>query len=347
MPEADTAAPGTPAERADRFLASLVGPGEPGGALIVIRHGEILLKKAYGLADIEDRVPLTTEHLFHIGSIGKQFTAILVLMLCDELKLHLDDTIRRYLPQLPMWGDRITIRQLLNHTSGLSDYTDELQRQMTSRTLTPSNVDLVHALRTALPPQSEPGDRFLYSNPGYDLLGAIIERVTGHSYADEVESRIFGPLGMTHTFSMPNAERHRDHMIPHSYVKEEGAFEAYDSDPLDNVVGSGSVYSTLEDMARYDRALFGGRLLRPERLEQMLASGTLNSGRRTGYGFAFEVGSDEGRTFIAHDGEWLGFDSDYIHFPDQDLSVILLFNRVADIPDQPRPALTIARMFLT
>jgi len=127
MPSAsqpDSVDQATASARADRFFASVVGRNAPGGAVIVIQHGTVLLRKAYGLADLRRRTPLTTEHLFHIGSIGKQFTAILILMLCDEHKLRLDDTISRYLPQLPPWSNRITIRQLLNHTSGLADYTE-------------------------------------------------------------------------------------------------------------------------------------------------------------------------------------------------------------------------------
>lgn len=301
----------------------------PGGAMAVIQNGEILYESAYGLADVEKRTPLTTNHLFHLGSVGKQFTALGILMLVEQGRLNLDDPIGKSLPELARFGPRLTIRHLLNQTSGIPDYYEdgELNRGLLDRSSMPINQDALVVLSKFGKPHFVPGQKFEYSNTGYDVLGSVIERISGLSYGDFMERHIFRPLGMKDSFSLPSPRRAKNPRIPHSYIKEGGKLKAYDSDPLDNLVGSGSFYTTLADMYLYDQALYTNRLIPQSRLALAFKPTVLNDGQENLYGFGWELGTHFRRRFTAHNGEWLGFTSAYLRFPDQYFSVIVLLNR--------------------
>ena len=331
------------AKAVDRLFAAFINKAEPGAAVIVIQRGKILYQAAYGLADVAGGVALTTQHIFQIGSVGKQFTAIAMMQLFQAGKLDYDDAIRTYLPELPAWADAITIRHLLHHTSGLPDYTDAIIDKLFQRTDTPTNDDLLAVLSTLRNPGT-PGEQFEYSNIGYDLLGSIIARVSGQSFERYLDSHIFKPLGMQQTFSLPNARRQQAKLVAHSYEEAEG--EPYDSDPMDGLLGSGSVYSTVGDMYRYDQALFTNKLVKQAILAEAFKAGVLNDGSKTDYGFAFELETWQKKAYVAHSGAWLAFESDYVRFPKEQLSVFVLLNRSYDIPDEPRLALQVAKLYL-
>lgn len=331
------------ASAVDRLFTAFIAEAEPGATVMVIQRGKILYQAAYGLADVEAGVALTPAHIFHIGSVGKQFTAIGIMQLLQTGKLAYDDAIRTYLPELPAWADAITIRHLLHHTSGLPDYTDAIMDKMFQRSDTPSNADLIAVLATMRKP-GEPGEWFEYSNIGYDLLGSIIERVSGQTFARYLESHIFKPLAMKQTFSLPNARRQQAKLVAHSYEAADG--EPYDTDPLDGLLGSGSVYSTVGDMYLYDQALYGNKLVKQAILAEAFKTGVLNDGSKTGYGFAFELETWQKRAYVAHSGAWLAFQSDYVRFPKEQLSVFVLLNRSYAIPDEPRIALQVAKIYL-
>lgn len=342
------AAPGatTAAEKAkqvDRLFTAFIAKDEPGAAVIVIQQGKILYQVAYGLADVAAGTALTPQHIFHIGSVGKQFTAIAIMQLFQAGKLAYDDSIHTYLPALPAWAEAITIRHLLHHTSGLPDYTDAIMDKMFQRTETPTNDDLIAVLST-MRKQGTPGEQFEYSNIGYDLLGSIIALVSGQSFARYLDAHIFQPLGMTQTFSLPNARRQQAKLVAHSYEAADG--EPYDADPLDGLLGSGSVYSTVGDMQRYDQALYTNNLVKQAILAEAFQSGVLNDGSKTGYGFAFELERWQKRAYVAHSGAWLAFQSDYLRFAKEQLSVFVLLNRNYAIPDEPRLALQVAKIYL-
>ena len=214
---------------------------------------------------------------------------------------------------------------------------------MFQRTDTPTNADLIAVLATTRKPGT-PGKAFEYSNIGYDLLGSIIERASGQPFARYLDSHIFKPLAMKQTFSLPNARRQKAKLVAHSYEEADG--EPYDSDPMDELLGSGSVYSTVGDMYLYDQALYGNKLVKQAILAEAFKSGVLNDGSKTGYGFAFELEGWQNRTYVAHSGAWLAFQSDYVRFPKEQLSVVVLLNRSYDIPDEPRLALQVAKLYL-
>lgn len=332
--------------KVDEFFADFVGADTPGGIVIVLKDGQTLYKAAYGLANLEDRTALTTDHIMHLGSVGKQMTSLAIMMLAHDGRLAYDDPVGKHIPELEHFGKEFTIRHLLHHTSGLSDYTDEIQDAMFERANQPSNDDLVAALSQMNGSDMPPGDVFEYSNPGYELLGTIIERASKQKFPTFMQARIFGPLGMTHTFSLPDEKRRADPQVAMSYTGSSDSPEAYPSDDLDNLYGSGSIYTTVADMALYDEALYAGTLLPVSALEEAFQSAKLNDGGTEPYGFGWELEESNGQPYVAHSGAWLGFNSDYVRILDKHLSVIVLLNRDYDYPDDPRLALKIAQFYL-
>jgi CubicO group peptidase (beta-lactamase class C family) len=196
-------------------------------------------------------------------------------------------------------------------------------------------------------PTNEPGTEFLYSNPGYDLLAVVIERVSGMTYPEFMQSRIFDKLGMTHTFSLPNPQRRNGPMVAISYTLENEAPVAYPFDSLDNLVGSGSIYTTAGDMALYDEALYGDKLVSQPTLQDAFQPAQLKNGNSEPYGFGWELEEWNGESYSAHSGAWLGFQSDYVRFPERHFSVIVMLNRDYGIPDdEERIALQVAEFYL-
>lgn len=331
----------------DALFRSFVGPRQPGGVVIVARDGQILFREAYGLADAQQDRPLQTDAIFHLASAGKQFTGLALLMLAEEGRLRLDDPVDRHLPELARFGQAVTLRRMLHHTSGLPDYyeTDRLYEQLFAFAAEPNNGDALQLLAERGRMRFEPGEKFFYSNAAYDLLGSVVERVSGQPLGVFLAQRIFDPLGMTGTFSMPSPRREQEARLPHSYSGGSSRQDIYDEDPLDRMVGSGSVYTTVDDMARYDAALYTERLVKQSSLTQAYQSGKLNDGSATGYGFGWELGEVDGLPTLGHGGAWLGFISSYWRCPQQRLAVIVLLNRDYGLPDEELGA-EIGRLYL-
>ena len=296
----------------------------PGGTVMVIQDGEIVHQNGYGLADVENGTPIRTDTVFHLGSVGKQFTALGVMLLGEQGLVEYDAPLKTYLPELSWIDDAVTVRTLLHHTSGIMGYddSDEIYNALVESAELPGNDDLLNVLAEQGSMLSNPGDVFNYSNAGYDLLGVLIERVSGQSYPSFMEENIFTPLGMVHTFAIPNDERLNGDTVAQSYSTE----GAYEPDVLDNLNGSGSIYSTLGDLYLYDQSFYTYALVSQETLAEAFTSGVLNNGEETAYGFGFELGDYSGETYIGHSGAWLGFESYYLRFPNRNLSIVVLLN---------------------
>lgn len=331
----------------DDLFASLCKPDGPGAAVIVIEKGKVAFKAGYGLADLKADAAITPRSLFHLGSVGKQFTALGIMMLHEDGKLEYDDPIGKHLPELARFGDALTIRHLLHHTSGIADYDvdDALHSAIEERAKFPSNTDLLEVLAKSGKPVFKPGEKFKYSNTGYDVLGALIERLSGRSYAAFMQERVFGPVGMSNSFAMPSPRSKGPGMCV-SYEMKGGRPTAVLTHPFDNVNGSGSVISNVEDLALYDQALFQGRLVKQATLEEAFVSGRLNDGTSTSYGFGWEVEKHDGKPTIGHGGSWLAFDNHYLHLPQQDLTVIVLMNQERSDPEAGKLATSVADVFL-
>lgn len=307
----------------DSMLAALYPANEPGAAVLVAHEGRVLMRKAYGSANVELGVPLRPEHVFRLGSITKQFTAVATLMLVEEGKVSLDDEITRFLPDYPVQGRRITVEHLLTHTSGIQSYTSVpgfgagIRRDLT--------VDSLIAFFAHGPMEFTPGERWNYNNSGYALLGAIIEKVSGMTYADFIRTRIFEPLGMrSSAYEMENV------LIPgrvDGYERTgEGQVRRADWMSMSQPYAAGSLISTVDDLLVWNRAVAEGRLLRPETWRRAFTAYTMSSGLSSGYGYGWFVGNVDGRPSVEHGGDINGFSTNGLWIPSQRLHVIVLAN---------------------
>jgi D-alanyl-D-alanine carboxypeptidase len=312
----------------------------PGLSLAVIDHGRTVKLKSYGRANLELSTPMTPDSVIDIGSLTKSFTAAAVMLLVQDHKVALDDHINRYLGEAPpAWRD-ITIRQLLNHTSGLA--TDGVSTNAKTELADFSEPEFL-ASATALPLQATPGTAFAYSNLGYDLLSIIVSRVSGQTYGDFLQARIFGPAGMSatrvsdRTVITPNRAQ--------GYLWTRGALRLCPPRSPTRFRGSGSLQSTLRDLVRWEAVLSGNSLLTPDSRRKMWTSGMLNDGKPTGYGFGWEVSQVNGHPLVTHNGAMNGFLSNVQRYPDDHVTVIVAVNQ-SDLAESRRIASGIARLYL-
>ena len=332
--------------RVDAFFGGFITEKTPGGVVLVIANGQIVHQAAYGLADIMHKTPLSVDHAFHLASIGKQMTALSIMMLAEQGLLDYDAPLSTYLTELTNIAGTCTIRHLLQHTSGLPDYEDGIMDALLAKSDTPSNADMVAVIRRNLTLLATPGAVHSYCNVGYDLLAVVVERVSKQSFPQFLQSRIFDVLGMTRTFSLPNTQRQTHDLLALSYTGTSKKPELYASDDLDGIYGSGSVYSTIDDMAKYDAALYTDTLVSQRTHQTALEPTVLNDGSKVPYGFGLELERWNSEAYVAHSGAWLGFNGDYVRFPQRRFSVLVLLNRDYDYPDEPRIALQVAQLYL-
>jgi CubicO group peptidase (beta-lactamase class C family) len=314
----------------------------PGVAVGVVRGGEVLFQAGYGLADLDRKIRIDPDTAFHIASCGKQMTAVAILLLVEEGKVDLDKPAAKYLPEMRGWAGRVTVRELLQHTGGIPDTYEALKEQGSI----PTGTDALKLLARWKRLDSPPGTQFAYSDSGYDILGVLIHRVSGRSYPRFLEERIFRPAGMKDTF-VYDPERLKAAKRVLGYDRAFGGRWLLDDDsPLNFLYGSGEVYSTVADLARYDRALFGNQLIRPASLAEMFKPGQLADGTTVSYGFGWSLMTDAGgEPYYGHSGNWLGYSAYLLHFPKDDLAVIVLSNR--SDTDAEYLATTTAEIFRT
>jgi CubicO group peptidase (beta-lactamase class C family) len=310
------------AGRLDRIFAEAYPATGPGAAVIVVRDGKPILRKGYGLANVELSVPISPEMVFRIGSVTKQFTAAAILKLVEAGKISLSDEIGRFLPEFPTHGKKITIEQLLTHTSGIKSVTG--MPTWPSRMREDWTPAQIIAFFQNEPFDFEPGTKWKYNNSGYLLLGAIIEKVSGKKYEDFVAETIFRPLGMERTRYGSDAP-----IIP-------GRVEGYQRTPggvvnapylsMTQPYSAGALVSTVDDLARWQAALDKDGFLSAESRRRMWAPVTLPDGTATRYGFGWGVWSYEGHAVIEHGGSINGFVSANMRLPDDRIYVAVLSN---------------------
>jgi CubicO group peptidase (beta-lactamase class C family) len=314
-------------DSASRWVDSIFAPyalrTSPGCAVGITRAGSLAFAKGYGMADLEHATPITPETRFYIASLSKQFTAMSVVLLAQAGRLSLDDSLRKWVPEVPSFGTQITLRQLLHHTSGLRDYFTLLAVSgwPTDGPLTEQQfLDLVKRQKNL---NFAPGDEFLYSNTGYVLLSIVVKRAAGESLREFAAQRIFRPLGMTHT------EFRDDHTrtIPQSASGYQSSATGYRiSQPEFDVVGDGGVYSTIDDLAKWDANFRTGQVGGKEGVAALEEPGRLNNGQSIPYALGLAIGTFKGLKTYAHSGAYGGYRSTLLRFPKQDLSVITLCN---------------------
>ena len=327
----------------DDILKPWNEPGSPGAAVAILKDGEVVFTKGYGLANLEYNVPITPSSVFHVASESKQFVAFCIVLLAQEGKLSLDDDIRKHLPLVPRFDHPITIRHLIHHTSGLRD---QWQLMAISGTRLDDVITQEHILKLVAGQKAlnfTPGERHLYCNTGYTLLAEIVRQAGGQSLRQFAEARIFKPLGMK------NTHFHDDYT---EVVK--GRTYSYNPAPDDkftnsvlsySTVGATSLFTTVEDEARWLRNYETGQVGGPKALAQMQEFGLLNGGKKLEYAFALNIDSYKGHQRIGHGGADAGFRSYAVRFPGEKLGIVV-FSNVGSF-DAPGTATKIADLFLT
>jgi len=315
----------------DQYFQSLYPATEPGATIAITRDGEVIYRKAFGMADLENDLANQPEMVFRLGSITKQFSAVAIMMLEQEGKLKLSDSITMYLPNYTPPSTTITIEHLLTHTSGIPNYTS-LPGWMESKIRMPLNDEEMMAGWMDLPLEFEPGSKWAYSNSAYYMLGPIIEKASGMPYDKFVEERIFKPLGMNHSYY-----DHSQRLIPNrsrGYDKNpEGGFLNTTYLDMGQPGAAGALASTVDDMAKWDAALYTDAILPQSVLERMWTSYNLTDGSKTGYGYGWAVGEHNGHRIISHGGGIPGFRTEGFRLPDEKIYVTVLSNGAANGPD--------------
>jgi D-alanyl-D-alanine carboxypeptidase len=305
----------------DKWVANFISDNNvPGVALLIRQDGRVVKMKGYGFANLEHQVPVVPQTVFQSGSMGKQFTAMAILMLAEEGKLSVDDPLSKHLDVPQTWSG-IKVRHLLSHTSGLGDYpeTFELQKDHTE--------DEMFQMVKATPLQFAPGEKFSYSNLGFVTLGVLIHKVSGRFYGDFLQERIFRPLGMSNTRIISETDivpnRAAGYVLVDSVLKNQKWVA-----PMVNTTADGSLYFTVEDLAKWDAALEQRKHVSDASYRAMWTPTKLNDGTTADYGFGWRIHkAPNGSPLIEHAGAWQGFSTMICRYPEQHLTVVALANR--------------------
>jgi len=319
-----------PGDEVSRFVrAEMEKQHIPGLALLVSLNGRPSRAEGYGMSNVELQTPVKPETIFQSGSVGKQFTATAVMMLVQAGKIGLEDPLTKYFPDGPAWWHQVTIRQLLSHTAGFTDYPKDfdMRRDYTE--------DQLLKIVEAIGPEYPPGTSWSYSNLGYLTLGILIHRVTGEFYGDFLKKKIFQPLGMSTARIIDEAD-----IIPNraaGYRLVDGHLKNQEwVSPTLNTTADGSLYFSILDLAKWDAALYTEKTLPKSRLNQMwtvapLRDGKPNSGK---YGYGWFIGLKKGHRVVEHEGEWQGFETQISRYVDDGLTVVVLTNLADAKPEE-------------
>lgn len=322
---------------ADALMSRYAGK-VPGASLLVLKDGKPVLRKAYGYADLEAGIAATPATNYRLASISKQFTATAILLLAEDGKLKLTDSVRHWLPSLPANDQGITIHHLLSHSSGLIDYED-LIPPGTTRQL--DDGDVLRMLSAETRTYFAPGTGYRYSNSGYVLLGLIVERASGQRLPDFLRKRIFQPLHMDHTMLREPDGPQPTHRA-YGYSEQNGRWVRTDQDLTSATRGDGGIYSSIDDLAKWDAALYDARLLKDASRRLAFAAQNKVTGEADvdSYGYGWRIHGD----VLWHSGESIGFRNVIVRWPKQRVTVILLSNR--NDPEPYGTALEVARPYL-
>ena len=306
----------------DSYLSSIYPDNEPGAIVLVAKNGKPIYRKAFGLANLELNAEMTPENVLELGSITKQFTAVSILMLEEQGKLNIEDEIIKYIPDYPTNDKKITIHHLLNHTSGIKSYTSmESFFSLARNDMSPT--ELIDVFKNE-PMDFDPGERFLYNNSGYVILGHIIEEVSGMTYEDFIEKNIFEKLGMHHSYYGKMKQ-----IIPlraSGYQTEGGTYSNAEYLSLTLPYAAGSLMSTVDDLLIWQNAINANKLIKRSSLEKAINGSTLNSGERITYGYGWGRSELKKSPIISHSGGIFGYTTNEIYFPHEDIYVVGLSN---------------------
>lgn len=313
----------------DKMLIDQFKPDETGCAALVAKDGQVIYSKAFGMANLELNVPMQTDMVFRIGSITKQFTAVAILQLMEQGKLSLQDEITKFIPDYPTQAYTITVEHLLTHTSGIKSYTNVPDYIKNVRTdMKPE--ELINTFKN-LPMEFAPGTKWNYNNSGYFLLGYIIEKVTGKSYADYIQENFFTPLGMNSTCYGSDTKIIKNRAYGYQNGTDGPANSDYCS--MTQPYSAGSIMSTVGDLFKWHQALHSGKLVKMKTLEKALTEYKLKDGTGTGYGYGFFLSKLQGSPTIEHGGGIFGYLTASVYLPKEDVYVAVFSNSTAKNPE--------------
>jgi CubicO group peptidase (beta-lactamase class C family) len=338
----------------DAIFTSLKSNNAPGAAVLVVWHGRAVFRRGYGVTDLRTLHKIDAHTNFRLASFTKQFTAACIMLLARDGKLHYEDHLNDFFPDFPVYGKSITVRNLLNHTSGVPDYEDLLMKQYdgTPPERVPQILDagVLKLLEAQTGGKFPAGSKWEYSNSGYAVLAMIVEKVSGKPFGQFLQERIFNPLEMKHTLAYEKGKNEVPHRA-YGHTKEDDGFHETDQSPTSAVLGDGGIYSSLDDLVKWDRALRDHTLLSETEMQPALTAVSPAGGRAKNpegqtlsYGFGWFLDPYAGHRRMFHDGSTIGFRTTIQRFPDDDLTIIVLANR-ADADPQVL-ALKVADLYL-
>ena len=328
--------------RIDAIFSKWNTEDAPGGSVGIIKNRNLIFAKGYGMANLNHSAPNTSATAFRIASTSKQFTAACIVLLTQEGKLSLGDKLSTFFPNFPDYANEISIQHLLNHTSGIRDYLILSRLSGLSRLDYYTNEMIEKWLTDQQALNNKPGDAYVYSNSGYWLLGQIVEKVSGKTLAKYAEEKIFKPLGMTHTNFHDNHEQIVKNKATAYRPNGNGGYLEYMT-TLD-VVGPGGVYTTIEDLLKWDHSFYTSTVFNQDFWTQMTTVGRLNNGDKLVYASGLGIKKYKGLKMIHHSGSYVGYKSEMIRFPEAQFTVIVLANRM-DV-DPAKMAKKVADLFL-
>ncbi|MBN1293430.1 MAG: beta-lactamase family protein [Candidatus Latescibacteria bacterium] len=324
----------------DQLFEDFNGNDVPGAAVMVISEGKPVFIKSYGLASLDKKAPVRSNTNFRLASVTKQFTAMSIMILVERGQLSYESTLTDIFPGFPEYGSRVTVRHLLNHTSGLISYESLIPEKADEQILDRDVLDIMASQDSTY---FAPGTEFRYSNSGYAVLAMIVEKISGKSFASFLKENIFEPLEMYNTVAYEkNISTVKNRA--YGYAWEDSVFVFSDQSTTSAVLGDGGIYSSIDDLFRWDRALYTEKLVSRGTLEKAFTPGVLRNGEETTYGFGWSIGEYLGHRRIYHGGSTCGFRTAIHRYPDDRLNVIVLTNRRDAQTD--RLAEEIATLFL-
>lgn len=338
----------------DSVFPSLKSGNAPGAAVLVVRNGQTVFRQGYGVTDLRTHHPIDSQTNFRLASFTKQFTAASIMLLVRDGKLHYEDHLADIFPEFPAYGKSITIRNLLNHTSGLPDYGELMMKQYPN---TPEDkipqihdAEVLKLLEQQTAARFPAGSKWEYSNSGYVVLGSIVEKVSGKPFGQFLRERIFVPLHMNNTLAFEKGTNEVAHRA-YGHTKEKDAWRETDQSPTSATLGDGGIYCSIDDLAKWDRALREHALLSEAEMQPALTpvqptagAAKTEDGTAVSYGFGWFLDPYKGHKRMSHDGGTIGFRTTIQRFPDDNLTVIILANRTDINPEEL--ALKVADLYL-
>ncbi len=318
--------------RADELLAAYRG-GAPGASIGIVRDGQLVLAKGYGLANLDTKAQISTATNFRLASLTKAFTAVCILKLIEEGKLGFQDTLFDLIPGMPGYTKQMSIRMILGHTSGVPDYDKDVPLDYPGQV----HEDYVVLKTRQSEPLFAPGTRFQYSDTGYVLLAQIVERASGTTFPYFLSKNVFGPLGMS-TSTIYTGEGSPITNRAYGYAKKDFGYALEDQNSTSATLGDGCIYSSIDDMLKWDDALRARGIIRRELLEEAFTSGCLSDGSHTEYGFGWFITDFRGTRVLHHAGGTAGFQHKLIRVPEKQTTIVILTNRSGYDLTLPREA---------